>query len=99
MIPPPPPRPSAADPHGADMHRGTVGIKIISGQLTRLTKMISDKEESMGKPTKDNERELSEAQKENALALETGKRRFGSSFQHIEVKNGICTNSLRKVIS
>lgn len=44
-------------------------------------------------------RELTEAEKEYFLALEIGKKRFGSPCKHEEVENGVCCNCLRKVVS
>lgn len=36
---------------------------------------------------------------EYELALRVGERRFGSECKHDKVKNGRCTNCLRKVVS
>ncbi len=37
--------------------------------------------------------------KEYEIALRIGKKRFGSPCQHNKVKNGICCNCLRKVVT
>lgn len=34
-----------------------------------------------------------------ALALKTGEKWFGSPCQHVETKNGVCTNCLRRVVT
>jgi hypothetical protein len=40
-----------------------------------------------------------EEKREYELALRVGKKRFGSPCKHENVKNGICTNCLRKVVT
>jgi len=40
-----------------------------------------------------------EEKQEYELALKIGQKRFGSSCNHLEVKNGICCNCLRRVIT
>jgi hypothetical protein len=53
----------------------------------------------MDKHREDGNRGWTKAEnKEYALALEAGKKRFGSPCKHIEVKNGVCCNCLRKVV-
>jgi hypothetical protein len=59
----------------------------------RIAGMIMDKHRE------DGNRGWTKAEnKEYALALEAGKKRFGSPCKHIEVKNGVCCNCLRKVV-
>lgn len=40
-----------------------------------------------------------EEKQEYELALDIGKKRFGSPCRHSHVKNGICQNCLRKVVT
>jgi len=37
--------------------------------------------------------------KEYELALRQAKKRFGSDCEHADVKNGVCCNCLRKVVT
>lgn len=40
-----------------------------------------------------------EEKREYELALKISQKRFGSPCDHLEVKNGICCNCLRRVIT